>query len=362
MRHLRGWSLALAVVILGLTASAATGDERDGRFPGLPFVECIGFPSVPCFGPDDTSVNDYGWLNVPQLGLTGSVRAKQWAPIPLAMMASAVEFGFEFYDGPWDSNQTIDLRIRAFFTSPPGSPQNYGYSPLIPVRTVAFGAIPAEVVLQVGQARDDRGLPVPLEFIARTRAINGPADRPDLAGINYIEEPPQPLSADVEVRVVAIRLDGVDVGLNGPCSTGPVSRLDLTMRTAVGENPRGNEVRDPLLSVVHPDTHFYGEFGGSLFGDIDIASFQNCSTTTGDDISGIITSAISGDDNPVVAKTGIISCAVYDSNGLSVPNPPGVVSPYDPKSGCDLSLANGPYTAVPSPIAIPDYAPGATAP
>lgn len=350
--------MASAMLLFGVNASAATVEDRNGRVPGLPFVECIGFPSVPCSGPDDPIVNDFGWLNLPQNGITGSVPSKQWGRVPMAMMATATEFGFEFYDGPWVSNQTIDLRIRAFFTSPAGSRHNYGDSPLIPVRTVAFGSIPTVVTLQVSQPRKSNGDPIPFTFTSRSRAINFPEDRPDLEFIAQLEKDPQPLRSLVEVKVVRVDVDGVDVRLGTTCTTGPTANLFLTTRPTTVEIKKGEGEGDPVAQRTNPDESFYSASGGSLHGSIDIPAFQGCMTQSGDDLSPLLTSAISGKSNPISAKTGIVSCAVFGADGRSNPNPPGVNSPYDPQSGCNTGLVNGNYKAVPSELPIPDFAPG----
>lgn len=352
----------IALLLVGVNTSSASGDEnRPGRFPGLPFAECIGFPSNPCDPSNPTKVDDFGWLNAPQTAITGSTATMQWATIPITMTAVATEFGFDFLDGPWDSNQSIDLRIRAFFTSPAGGPNNYGDSALIKVRTVVFGAIPAEIVLQVSQERDDRDLPKPLQFVNRTRAINGPQDRPGVNSIYSIEESPEPLRAKVEVRVIDLVLDGVDVGIGPGCSTGPNAALNLDYPTFTYERTTSGE-DDPMFDVTHPDDYFYGAAGGSLFGTIDIPAFSGCATGTGDDISQIVTAATSSNGNPVHAKVGLAGCITVADDGRYRPNPPGVMSPFDPRAGCQVDRVNGNYPAVPTPLDFPDYAPGDAAP
>lgn len=345
-----------ATVIAGANAQASADDSRPGREPGLPYMECIGYPSIPCDPTFPDIVNDYGWLNAAQTGLAGSVRAKQWARVPIGMVAAVAEFGYDYYDGPWDSNQTIDLRIRSFFTSPAGSKNPYGDSMLIPVRTVAFGSIPVQVTLQVSQSRKANGDLIPLQFVDRSRSIKGPHSDPTIGSIDSLGEG-GPLQAKVDVKVRAISVDGVDVGLDGVCHTGPRASLDLRPEPFTLRVPKG--APDTYMAEhADPNRHFYSSSGGSLSGTIDIPSFSGCTTRTGDEISPLLTSAISGPGNPITAKIGLVACVIATADGRLAPNPPGVTSPYDPRSGCDTSLKNGNFEAVPKPLPFPDHAPG----
>lgn len=352
---------ALLTVALALVASivgVASADERTGIYPGLPFIECPDElpPSDydPCSTPD--FANRYGWINGVSLGRTGSPKAKQWARIPLMTMGNNILIGNRV-DGE-DREYTID--IRTFLVSPKGSDRNYGRSPLIPVRTVAFGSIPVEVTLQLQQRLDADGYPVPfyLRSVENVTAEDGG---------RRTKVEPAALAADVDVQIRSLKVDGNDVGLDDSCGTGTRSRLSVTSKPLdVLEEPGyvGPSFFGKSFDTFDPAEAFYGLYGGTLEGSIDIASLEGCSTRSGDDVSPVLTAALSGPGNPVTLQVGSFNCVKYtDDFSMALPPRPGATTPEE--IGCaqnyyetpDESVTNPRVRTVPRPLDFPDEAP-----
>ena len=119
----------VAAGLLTLPSSSSVADEdAGGRYPGLPFMACPADPPEsdydPCLGTED-GLDKYGWINSVSVGRTGSTTAKQWARIPLLVMANNVAVGNKDAGngGIYD-----DYLIRNFLVSPKGSDHNYGIS------------------------------------------------------------------------------------------------------------------------------------------------------------------------------------------------------------------------------------------
>lgn len=347
---------------LGLTtlpSSSVADEQREGRNPGLPYPECVEMDSQPCesFPPD--FVDQTSWLNFPQVGLAGSIPARQWTRVPLTMVAASIQFGYAY---PGEQANDFTYYIRAFFTSPSGSKHPYGDSALIPIRTVVFGSIPVTATLQVSQRRDGNGLPYPLIFQPHDHQEYQPR-----AGIEFIKTIESATLEDrVDVRVRDVTVDGVDLRLGSSCGTGPTAQLSVSNRKLVVETPYGYESTTgfgKLEDEFDPKIDQFGIQGGALQGTLDIPAFTGCATASGDDISPILTAAVSGPDNPLMIRVGATNCTNYgtDENGafISIPNQPGVESPDDPRSGCSPSPHPNPrIVTVPDQFEIPDYAPG----
>ncbi|WP_144433619.1 hypothetical protein [Aeromicrobium erythreum] len=358
--------LTACTVILGFAMSAsAWSDDSDGkgRFPGLPFLPCAtdikgegtNTPSLGCDFTGPNFVNDYTWLNFPQVGLAGSVPAKQWARIPISMMATSIDLSSEPRPDEGIQNEYW-YKVQAFFVSPDGSPDNYGDSPEIVVRTVAFGSIPTEVTLQVRQKRDAKGLPRPLVF--------RPHDVIKRIGPGNTTEHtvyPATLEDNIDVSVKSLKVDGSDVRLIDRCSTGTRSRLTVSSKPLSVITPDDWDTSKGLTKLeaeFDPTEYQYGLYGGTLSGSVDIASFRGCRTSTGDDVAPLLTSAISGAGNPVSVRIGAAGgCTFQDEQGRSLPVPPGVTKPDEACPVRDLDMPNKKIVVIPEPFAMPTSAP-----
>ncbi|RNL64842.1 hypothetical protein EFK50_02300 [Nocardioides marmoriginsengisoli] len=291
---------------------------------------------------------EYYWGGVAQTGMAGSVRAKQWARIPLAMLAiNAVVDPEAGTDAA--GRIAIPYSALAFFVSPQGSEHPYGESPLIPVRTVAFGTIPVEATLQLVQRRDDQNVPVPIAIDAK--------DGIPATGTGSFADPAV-LDAQVGLRVRSLKVDGVDLRLRSTCAPRTWARLQLTSKYWEGPGTNGTE----QMEAFDTDHSFMGGPGGTLTGTLDIPAFANCRTAAGDDVSRILTATIAGPGNPVTARLGIAVCFTTGPDWMIRPPGPGDTTPE--KANClgDGRVqhpipANPKIVTVPDPLPFPNHAP-----
>lgn len=354
--------MVMACVTSLLVSGASAEGDPPGAEPGLPYLRCLPDPegSPPdverSCGSDEYN-NAGTYLNFPQIGLAGSVKAQQWTRVPLTMTAASVLFYYVQHPSETPGERTgpeFWYEIRAFFVSPKGSKDNYGDSAVIPVRTVAFGSIPVTATLQVSQERDENDLPVPLRLTPHDYRIKLPAP------LNFrVIVDPATTRARVTVRVKKLVVDGVDVGLGTTCRTAEPSTLTLSSKELVVDQPldyTGSGL-GKLEDEFDPTIYQYGIQGGTLQGSIDIGRFGECTTRTGDDLSPLLTSALSEDDAPVAARVGATNCQIYDAVG-GRPIPPGVNDPDDPRAGCFPSPHPNPkIVTVPQQFDMPDRAP-----
>lgn len=356
----------LTGALVAFASSTRPAEAADGPVPGLPAIQCppIG-PQYPegtinsCEfqqDPDGYATNG-SWLNFPQVGRAGSPKAKQWALVPLSMMSTSVIFTYKNWQNGAEGEKTgteFWYDTQAFFVSPPGSPAPYGYSAPIPVRTVAFGSVPAEVTLQVRQERDADGLPRPLRFRPHDYTLS----RGGVETTSVVES--ASLEARVSVGVTRLEVDGVDVQLGSGCSTGSLGAVNLsTQRLAVDSDPTlADPPRNMEDVVFDPTVHQYGINGGTFAGSIDIPAFTGCTTASGDDVSALLTAAVSEDGAPLSVRVGATNCQIYDENFNARPIPTGVTRPDDPRAGCFESTHPNPkIVTVPKPFELPTEAP-----
>lgn len=332
-----------ALAVGGVLVAAPTSSQADeADNPGLPRLPCSSQQVEDGFCTPDNDAyerNANNWLNNAQNGLTGSVPAKQWAQIPLTMLASNVLFSNSLDDGTY----TTLFQYDSFFVSPEGSGRPYGDTALIPVRTVAFGSIPATITLQVSQRRDADGLPVPVHLDAQQVDITGP---PALTVL-----PPVVLDETVSLRVRSLTVDGVDVQLQDTCQTRTSARL-----RAASEATEYDAANGPAEEQFDQAHGFFGLSGGTLNGTIDIPAFSGCTTATGDDVSPLLTSAISSTGNPLSLSIGAVGC-FSASETRPLPTQPGANTPE--AANCFEGSTTNPDTrTIPFPQDFPDYAPG----
>ncbi|MBM7516290.1 hypothetical protein [Nocardioides nitrophenolicus] len=204
---------------------------------------------------------------------------------------------------------------RAFFVSPRGSAQDYGWSPPIQVRTIAFGAIPVEATLQLSQTVDDDGELVGLHFSAVTNR------EPENARTRY---DPAPLEGTLDVHLRDVKVDGVPVNL-GRCAA-PRARLQAVSDALYVSTEGGGDFAnyDPGAGG------FQAIMGGIFNGVVAIPPFGECRTTTGDDIAPLLTAMVSGEDNPVRIRVGSPSCFTPGPDyAYQLPPAPGQSDPVE---------------------------------
>ncbi|WP_286690720.1 hypothetical protein [Aeromicrobium sp. REDSEA-S38_B2] len=332
----------------------------------MPFIPC---PSIGAEYPEgtlnsceslpdpDRYATNGSWLNFPQVGRAGSPKTKQWAQVPLSMMSTSVIFTYKNWpDGAAGEKTGTEFwyDTQAFFVSPSGSPAPYGYSAPIHVRTLAFGSVPAEITLQVRQERRADGVPEPLRFRPHDYTLSrGGNDTTSVVESASLE-------ARVSIGVTRLKVDGVDVQLGPRCSTGSLGAVNLSSRRlAVDSDPTlVNPQRNMEDVVFDPEIYQYGINGGTLQGTIDIPAFVGCTTASGDDVSPLLTAAVSEDGAPLSIRIGATNCQIYDEKFDARPIPTGVTRPDDPRAGCfDSTHPNPKIVTVPKPFPIPDEAP-----
>jgi hypothetical protein len=284
---------AMAVLLLATLMTTAQSSQADEWYPGLP----------------DASFGT--WVSSSQGGISYARRAKQWFRTPAAMTTAEFAIGQE----PDDISKQW-IRAEAYFVSPTGAPGNYGYLEPMTVRSVGFGLMPVEATVQISQRRTGTH-PVPVKVLMRTNyysSTGGPLwDR--------ISFPSTVIEDSMNVRILSVRVDGVDLGLNGDCRT--ATPAPVTMRTPAYDRPVENEVE--WYRTNDPATYYHPQYGGQLTGSITIPPFTGCTTEAGDDLSRLMTLSVSGADNPVSARTGW-PCEFY-VDGAPAPAPPGASSP-----------------------------------
>lgn len=358
-----------AVAFGGLVGVGSSASAEDGIRPGLPVVPCPEKAPVPDYydnggrTPESESLACPNWFGAAQIGLTGSVKAQQWTQIPLTMTA----VNAAYWNQTWSRRNTqpgdkIDFEFAydgsAFFVSPSGSSDEYGDSAPITVKTLAFGAIPAEVTLQVTQQRDADGLPVPLKL----RLHDFRTKSADNKITNIVNVAKVQLRAPVDIRVRSIKVDGVDVGLGDECRTGSDALVKADAPELSVPVPKNYDGGGEYFEAVafNPLESFYGIAGGTLTGSVDIPGFAGCGTATGDDMSPLLTSALSADNNPLSIRLGTIGCFSTNSDFVQLPPAPGINNPADPDAGCapasivESYKINGKIKTVPLPFDLPN--------
>lgn len=266
--------------------------------------------------PDTTFGN---WTNASQGSMSYAKRAKQWFISPQGMVvAEAIN------EQDPDNIRRQWIRAEGYFVSPTGAPANYGYLEPMTVRSVGFGLMPVEATVQVSQRFVD-GYPSPVR--ARLGATSTVTRDPDTGAITRrdIEYHSITVEDSFNVRVLSVRVDGMDMGLNGDCRTIEPAPVKMATPSYVREDTQNGPPEDEWFRSRDPSTYFQPFYGGELNGSMTIPPFTGCTTTAGDDLSRLLTLAASGPDNPVVARAGW-PCA-FQEDGANAPAPPGVSSP-----------------------------------
>lgn len=310
--HRRRSRLAAACAASLVVSGFAAVNAAEGPYPGLPRQTELG-----------------GWAGAAQTGITEARKARQWARVPLQVVAAYSSNKFMSVPAG-DPRANTNIRTNyVYFVSPSGSEHNYGISPAFPVRTVAFGAVPVEATVRLLQRRED-GYPVAL--ITRNQR--------DVYPTGSYEETDTVVNDALTVQVTRLVVDGVDLGIGKSCQTRRPAALRLLGKGWWAGTPGNNQQR-PWLSG-----NYLPAIGGVLNGTIDVPEFVGCSAATGEDVSQLLTATVSGTDNRVQINVSAPSCnrPVPPRTAGAGPPPPGSATIED--AGCDPDL-------MPPEIAIP---------
>lgn len=301
---LRGGTAVLLAAALLTTAQSSRADDDYEWYPGLPEAT---------FG---------NWSNASQGGMSYAKRAKQWFVAPVGM--TVAEFINE--NDPDDIGSKW-IRAEGYIVSPPGAPANYGYLEPMTVRSVGFGLMPVEATVQISQ-RFEGGYPVPIQVKLDTYTVIEPRPPGDSnpTMIQNTTFKATTISDSFDVRILNVKVDGVDLQLNGDCRTVTPAPVEMTSpEYIINDMERHPGYEQEWYRSHDPSTYFHPIRGGQLSGTITIPPFTGCTTTAGDDLSDLLTLSASGPGNPVMARTGW-PCA-FEEGGISAPAPPGASNP-----------------------------------
>lgn len=301
--------LTAAAALAGLLVCIGPSSQADEWYPGLP----------------DPS-GDYAasnWANVAQTGLTHAVKARQFVRNPDAMVTSVVKA----ITGPKIGDEkTYTVGGAAYLVSPEGAPATYGYLEPMTVRTVGFGLMPIEATVQVSQRREN-GYPLPLvvDYVSTYQYYPGTYQYKAFVAL------PTKVEDAFNVEILNVRLDGMDLELVPGCRTvepAPVSMIGPGY--TVPDPMRSRDYLEKWYDTADPAAFFNPIKGGQLAGTMTIPPFTGCVTASGDDLSAMMTTAVSGPGNTVVAQV-LGPCALI-KEGADWPLATGLSTPT--KAGC----------------------------
>ncbi|MEU6134161.1 hypothetical protein [Nocardioides sp. NPDC047086] len=308
MRHTLQRATALAVLAGSAFAAfgLGAGQADEGPYPGLPAAEQQELP-----------LRHASWTGSASASLADVERARQWMRTPL-MTAAA-----DFYQGrvdvpdPVQYTQCTKAGANIYFVAQSGSDHNYGQTPEIVVRTVTFGAVPVEATVRLEQERSE-GLPVPIKLETLSCALRS----------GRREVPDTPVQGRLSTRVMSLRVDGVSLPFRGECRTREPGDVRLTGKGYFYAWDGTQNVPAPVQPELWDNGLFNLSPGGLLAGTIDVPPFSGCVTTTGDDVSRLLTAAVSGEGYPLrTYQGGVLGCTVPNPGGPNLPPAPGASTP-----------------------------------
>lgn len=285
--------LFAGVVLLALIGTSAGSAAEDPNFPGLPKFDVAG-----------------GWVSPRATGINFVDRAQQWVRLP-PLVAVAFSPVIAPKSDPrcpggrlFPYKQTARYSGTLFLRSGAGAPEPYGYVGPLKARTVAFGNIPVEASIQLRQPRDSQGLPAGLEAVQDT-AIFCPNQSPipDVPGQDNEYQAPAEVDGELEIAVMGLKVDGVDLKLTESCRTTKPGVVALRGRAYYELDPSIEPHERPMPENLYTTPFFSLANGGVLNGNVTIPAFVGCRTRSGEDVSRLLTAAVSGDDNPVVMRS-----------------------------------------------------------
>jgi len=294
---------AIAVAsVLALQSSAYADLEdtlsEDTRLPGQ---------GLPGYAQDPTYVGV--WLDPQATSLNYATAAKQWIKPPV-FQTVANNLQTQQLSDPRCTGRLgegieslRDYRAPVVFVNTDvsaNSAARFGRTQQFTVRTVAFGSVPVEADIALEQPRNPQNAVLPAILNQRVSDFC-PGEGP-FGGGNWLSE--TALDGTVGVRVTGLRVDGVDVGPLPTCAA-TEAQLSLSAPDYYSSDPEPSAEERPGAgnALTLTTTYFSFVYGGLLTGTLDVPGFDNCSTPSGDDLSPLLTAAVSGDGNPVILRT-----------------------------------------------------------
>jgi hypothetical protein len=322
--------LAFGVVVAsGLIASpSGNANNRIPHLDALPIFEDSG-----------------AWIDLRGTGLTYASKGRQWFATP-GLYPDAYNFSSRIQNdsrctpgvGLWPYSSRTTRRASVFLRSSAGKSKPYGALGPYTVRTVAFGSIPVEVLVSLYQLSDSQGKPVGLSYSGaddKLCAAGSPLIDGEINSVSHIHD--QLITGSINIGVDALKVDGTLVKISPNCSTvrpaditlssppyylanrRPLSDIAFTENTA-GATPLPSHLT-PIAENILTSGHYSPVAGGLLTGQVTAPKFKNCTTSTGDDLSHLLTAAISGAPNHVSLRSEGLSGSLTTGNDTTVPLP-----------------------------------------
>ncbi|MFD1860392.1 hypothetical protein EHW97_14925 [Aeromicrobium camelliae] len=192
-------------------------------------------------------------------------------------------------------------------TAHPTASTRFGSTQEFTVRTAAFGSLPVEADVALEQPRNPQGAILPAILDQRSEMYctgRGPypTKPPNLERNDPNSRMSQTaLTGEVGVSVRSLRVDGVELDLSDRCRA-EGAQLMVTAPDYYFWNPETVD-DSPRRETIMTTGYFNIQQGGLLSGTLDVPQFANCVTSNGDDLSRLLTAAVSGDGNPVTIRS-----------------------------------------------------------
>lgn len=279
-RTARPWlrSVALAAAGAAVVMPLMTASGSPAPYPGLP------------------DGDGFQWSGVGQRGYGVVERARQAFWIPGNVVTA--DLNVKVVTTPGTPTRTATSSInKVYFVSPRGSTRPFGELRPFTVRTMAFGIIPIQATVHLSQQRTASGTPVPITLDTTETIYRTNPRTYDLADSST--------EADLDVRVSDLRMDGRPIDLGTSCRTVEPAHLTLAGNGYAGYSAQQRV--DALNTDEFYRTHFSAASGGRLTGNATMPAFTGCGV--GEDLSELLTNAISGPTNPVLLQLTGPSCA-----------------------------------------------------
>ena len=297
---------AIAVAsVLALQSSAAADLvdtlAEDSRLPGQ---------GLPGFAQDPEAIGGT-WIDPQATSLNYATAAKQWIKPPVfqtvANNLKTIDLSDPRCTGRLGEGiqQSREWRAPVVFVNTDVSADSaarFGRTQEFTVRTVAFGSVPVEADIALEQPRNPQNAVLPAILNQRSSTFcPGEGPYSTGSGFNFLLSQTV-LEGPVSVRITGLRVDGVDVGPLPTCAA-TEAQLSLSAPDFYNWDPEPSPEERPDTGNVLTARYFNFAKGGLLTGTLDVPGFDGCTTPGGDDLSPLLTAAVSGDGNPVILRT-----------------------------------------------------------
>lgn len=303
----RVWRRALLAVVAAGAVTVASGAaaEPNPNFPNLP------------------ATYGNGWLSAGASTLGYVLPAEQWLRIPNALLVTDTNQQF-FSPGPgtyarctaagYSSAQctlpgdvvqrlAVDGVAYPLSVADPVVNSRFDVFPEVTLNTVAFGAIPAQVTLQVGLPHDAEGLPQPLHIkdFVNDWYWTGTGPFPDW----HIDDPQREyemygdstITGALTITIKRVVVDGEPVPIDAGCqASGSFSGTGHGYSSIVNDG----------LPLPIPDGDYIPVQGGTITGTLDVGRFHGCGAN-GDDLDPLLSAMGSGSGLPVTIHQPVLT-------------------------------------------------------